>query len=378
MLLNERCNDNNSFHIAIAMDIDKSHNKYMTNSTSSNDNNMISSSSEEIADDCLEALQAMKRRECNYRIGDYLHRNDQEGPPIRSHVNADCRYQMCRWSFTMIDYLHYHKNDVAVAMYILDRFLDVSPWVLTDRSTFQLASITCLYMSIKLNETVGVALDMMVQVSHGSFTVRQFETMERIILHATKWRINPPTPMQMGHLLARWLSCHDKRLPFETLLDLINMQVVTALLDYGMVTVAPSLVAVAALLNAVECMGVTSSTDQGHILHNVTSVLEFSARDRQLLNLAQERLYENFSGNPTPAVTSRSVVETTSPFVSASSTLAIGLGQHKPACGIANNDARPISPNVVSASPGSLGTKTPKRYNHPHSSSSLSSQSMIR
>jgi hypothetical protein len=328
---------------------------------------MTFSSSEDTANDCLEALKAMKRRESNYRIGDYLHRRDEEGPTPRSHVNADCRYRMCQWSFSIIEYLHYHIDDVAISMYILDRFLDASPWALTDRSAFQLASITCLYMSIKLNETVGVALDMMVQVSHGTFTVRQFEAMERIILQATKWNVNPPTPMQMGYFLARWLSCQDQRLPVDTLLDLINMQVKTALLDYGLVTVAPSLVAVAALLNAMESMGVTSSKDQGHILHNITGMLEFSATDRQLLHLTQQRLYENLSGHTTPAVSSR-VVQTESPSLLATSTLV--KEQRNAVYDNIINDTRPISPNIVSASPGALGYETPKRYYHSHSLSS--------
>jgi hypothetical protein len=348
----------------------------MSNNTTSNENSMNTfSSSVDAADDYLETLKVMRRRESNYLIGDYLHRKDGEGSTSRSHVNVDCRFQMCQWSFTIVDYLHYHEDDVAVAMYILDRFLDVSPWALTDRSTFQLASITCLYMSVKLNETVGVSLDMMVQVSHGTFTVQQFEAMERIILQATKWHINPPTPMQMGYLLARWLSCQDLRLPFDTLLDLINTQVKTALLDYGLVTVPPSLVAAAALFNAVESMRVTSSKDQGHFLQNITSILEFSASDRQLLHLAQQRLYENLSGNPTPAIATRSVAETKSPSVSVTSTLVVD--QHKEVYGSGINDTRPISPNVVSASPAALGDKTPKMYSHAHSSSS-STQPIVR
>ncbi|KAG7345481.1 cyclin-like protein [Nitzschia inconspicua] len=248
------------------------------------------------ADDCIVILKGLKQRENKYRVGDYLGRfAEQVSAPSKSQVDVQCRYQMCQWSYSIADYCKLKKDTVASAINTLDRFLDATPCALTDQSVFQLAAMTSMYMSVKLNEVNGLGMDCMVAFSRGSFSARQYETMEKIIVEACKWYMNPPTANQIGHELVLWMCGQDNIIPFDTLLDLVNLQVEAAVYDYYLVTAAPSLIAVAAFLNAVEGMEVHTPQEQRRIRNKVISAIEMSRSESQLLPKAQQRLYELIS-----------------------------------------------------------------------------------
>ncbi|KAG7336478.1 hypothetical protein IV203_024844 [Nitzschia inconspicua] len=119
--------------------------------------------------------------------------------------------------------------------------------------------------------------------------------MEKIIVETCKWYMNPPTANQIGHELVLWMCGQDNIVPFDTLLDLVNLQVEAAVYDYYLVTAAPSLVAVAAFLNAVEGMGVHTPQEQRRIRNKVISTIEMSRSESQLLPKVQQRLYELIS-----------------------------------------------------------------------------------
>lgn len=63
------------------------------------------------------------------------------------------------------------------------------------RDDFQLFSMTCLYMVIKINEIYPRKLGMeaLVNMSRGFYSVRDVTLAEQDILKALKWHVNPPT-----------------------------------------------------------------------------------------------------------------------------------------------------------------------------------------
>lgn len=371
--------------LAVAMDVDDN---CQTDSvtTSSNDPIMVqtpppSSSSVDACDDYVTILKAMKQSEVKYRVGDYLHRlSEQQQQPTNpskseSYVNAECRHRMCQWSFSVADFCHYQKDTVAVSMKILDRFLDVTPWVLQDRSAFQLAALTSMYMAVKLIETAGLPMKQVAELSKGAFTIEQFEAMERAILEAANWFINPPTATQMGYRMAQWMSSLDHRLPLDALLDLINMQLEAAVFDYYLVTAAPSLLSVAALFNAMEGMAVHTPEELRQIRHMVTSTLDISPADLKLLPQAQVRLYELLSGDPSRLTSTTKAMVNTAPSSTSTPSTIVPYTVDSNSCGSINNDVRPISPNSVSGSPSAFETPQPNasKRNYSFSNSLLRS-----
>lgn len=297
-------------------------------------------------DDCILVLKILKRREAKYCIGNYLRRFHNENPSApKDCVDVLCRNQMCQWINSIVDFCKCDRSSVASAMSLLDRFLNVSPWALKDRKTFQLAAMTSIYLSLKVNEVNGLGLDSMVAMSKNTFSMEQFEAMERSMVEACQWYLNPPTANQMGHWLAQWASQQDSRLPIDALLDLINMQVENAVYDYYLIAAAPSLVSIAALLNAMDSMGLFTTQEQQSIKGKVTTTLEMSHSDLHLLPQVQQRLYELLSIE-TVLCTSHDTISESAPSAKVISTTTTTPSQSR-RC--PQKDVRPISPQSVSA-----------------------------
>jgi hypothetical protein len=124
--------------------------------------------------------------------------------------------------------------------------------------------------------------------------------MERIMLESCKWLLNPPTVLSFGHRLVELVSSTDRRYPLETLLELTNMQVEPALYDYVLCSaVPPSLVAISAVMNAIEGMEISSEKEQRLMLNELCSTLKISNNDEYDMDLIQRiqiRLYEGLTG----------------------------------------------------------------------------------
>lgn len=84
------------------------------------------------------------------------------------------------------------------------------------RRKFQLLAVTCLYTAIKLHgeiESVDgerriINIETFVELSCGAFQVELIEQMERCLLFALHWHLNPPTPLRfvlcMMDLIPQW------------------------------------------------------------------------------------------------------------------------------------------------------------------------------
>jgi hypothetical protein len=262
------------------------------------------SSSSLTAETLMDSLLAMRNMESRYAICDYMSKVT-EIMPNENKVDTECRLKMCEWSYAIVEHCHFHKETAAISTILLDMFLERVPWALTDKSAFQLAAITSLYTSIKIHETQSLAAETMSILSRDVFTVEQIEAMERMMLSANHYLLNPPTMLSFAYRLAKWVSTVDKRYPFETLLELTNMQLEAALFDYAFISVEQSVIAVAAVHNAMEGMAVAPEHEQAELLGNVCSVLQISipssvhwedSPEDCLVRQVQIRLYEGLIG----------------------------------------------------------------------------------
>jgi hypothetical protein len=141
-----------------------------------------------------------------------------ESPPVpNSSADMDhlppWRSQMCAWAYTAGDTFGHHRSTVAVAFNLLDRYLaaeSIAGATIT-REDFQLYTMTCLYMAVKLMEECHeqISLYSMVDMSRGYFSTSDFEQTELEILAALDWRVNPPTAATICNLLLELFGRDD-------------------------------------------------------------------------------------------------------------------------------------------------------------------------
>jgi hypothetical protein len=124
---------------------------------------------------------------------------------------------------------------------------------------FQLVTMTCLYIALKLKCQSKVPLDYMVQLSRGTVTIEELRAMECELLGQLGWLLHPPTSFDfLKHylkLLRPVNSCNSNSAETQrwtALEDMASFLIELSVLDYYFVTHRPSTVAIAALLNAMD------------------------------------------------------------------------------------------------------------------------------
>jgi hypothetical protein len=216
--------------------------------------------------DMLATIQVMRmQEESNYAISpNYL---DQHQPPADSlrgplgftglPVDAECRFKMAEWKHQVVDFCKFQRETSEISMSFLDRFLS-SPagWeARNNRKVFQLAAMACLYTSIKLNEPEAVDPKTVAGLSRGAHSEEQVEAMERKILFALDWKLNPPTALSFCHnflALLTELSAEQK----EAVLEVAKFQTELAVSEYYFVGTNPSTIAFAAIVNAFQSLNI--------------------------------------------------------------------------------------------------------------------------
>ena len=156
----------------------------------------------------------------------------------------------------MVDHFDLNREVVSTAMSHLDRFLGVYNGVV-DKNLFQLLAMTCLYLSIKLNEFKHLlipgsksSMDTILQLSRGFFTLKEMEKMEYEVLQRLRWHVHPPTAQLFVKHFLFHLSVEEHELH-----DLAQFMIELSVMDYFFVSYKPSEIAIAALLNSMERLG---------------------------------------------------------------------------------------------------------------------------
>eukprot|EP00542_Grammatophora_oceanica_P009416 CAMPEP_0194026086 /NCGR_PEP_ID=MMETSP0009_2-20130614/393_1 /TAXON_ID=210454 /ORGANISM="Grammatophora oceanica, Strain CCMP 410" /LENGTH=282 /DNA_ID=CAMNT_0038664593 /DNA_START=78 /DNA_END=926 /DNA_ORIENTATION=- len=236
-------------------------------------------------EDVISSVEAMRRQEQEtYHCEDYLYTSSR-GAPSRGPLAADveCRTKMAEWCYQVVDFCRFNRETVGIAMDMLDRYLMASPAAIEDRKIFQLAAMTCLYTAVKVHEPEAMEPKTISGLSRGAYTVEQVEEMERQILVAIKWRVNPPTALSfVHHFLA--LTQVDA----SELMDMAKFQTELAVSEYALAGIPKSTIALCALANA----GLPN-TD----LQRISQVAQI-AIDANVIR-TQETLYNAMNSNAT-------------------------------------------------------------------------------
>ena len=252
-----------------------------------------SSCSSEGADALIESIRAMRHRENAYSTGDYLSKTSSMS--CVEPVDEGCRSTMCQWSIQVVDHCKLNRETVAIATNLLDRFLETSPWALADRSAFQLAAITGLYTCVKIHEPQAIALETMANLSRNVYTSGQISSMERVMLENVKWLVNQPSAFAFARDFCEFLAVVDERYSDETLLDLVKLEIESSLINYELSMIPPSVVAFAAVMNAVEGMDLSSPAEQKEMESFLISAAQIGSEYPNMEDI-QIQLYEGLLG----------------------------------------------------------------------------------
>lgn len=256
------------------------------------------------AADCI-AVMRLQEESDSYRCVDYFTEGGRlaagasvgdDGSSGGNAIDATCRTKMCQWCEQVVDFCNFDRDTVSVSMALLDRFLSASlvagrspqphPRAVDARlcrKEYQLASMTALYIAVKLSEPVEMDTELVSELSRGCYSARDVADMEMDMLDALGWKVNGPTP---AVFLAYFLALLPQRgdsgseRPAEAfLLDAGCRQAELAASDSALVPFNPSTVAVAALVNALEAASdsVMSANDKIALLTDVRNVTGIEA-----------------------------------------------------------------------------------------------------
>lgn len=95
-----------------------------------------------------------------------------------------------------------------------------------DSRTYQLAAMTSLYISIKLDHygkrLKRFKLHSFVELSRGQFVGEDIVNMENAILQTLTWRVHPPTPMTFVSYFLKVLMPHSHKPKFDLVLHVVR------------------------------------------------------------------------------------------------------------------------------------------------------------
>lgn len=208
---------------------------------------------EEVAD-CLYLMKIQE--ETTYRVRDYLTESAKIRKRSSKPVDSDCRIKMCEWCYQVVDFCKFRRETVGIGMSYLDRYLCTSRGksALCNRKEYQLAAMTALYIAIKLHEPLEMETSLLADLSRGCYTEMEFVEMEQVILQALEWRVNGPTALGFVQHLMAFLPESVHPIVSESIFDYARFQTELATADQNFVSLKPSEVGLAAVLNAMEGM----------------------------------------------------------------------------------------------------------------------------
>lgn len=210
----------------------------------------------------VETVKAMISQDSAYRCEDYLSRL---APPVdkessrcsptniadtTSTIDAICREKMAEWSFRVCDHFHVSRDIVAMSFSFLDRFVNLCS---CDRSAFKLAAMTTLYLAAKINGAHAISIHSLAELSRGEFEMSHISEMETIILQTLQWKVNPPTAQCFVNAFYNYLPVPQEPVSIA-IYQRATFFVELALYDYTFVTKERTLLALAAIINAMEGM----------------------------------------------------------------------------------------------------------------------------
>lgn len=211
--------------------------------------------------EATDRLRALSSKDTQYITEDYLSRGFRPFETMtrfgidscsfkdcQEPIDETCRQKMVDWAFRVSDHFHTSREIVSYAFSFLDRFVSRCT---CDRTAFKLASMTSLYMAIKLFNPKQISIHSLSDLSRGEFTFDHIAEMERVILKTLDWMLNPPTIQSFIGSLHEYIPLDDPSL-LHAVYQRATFFSELALYDYALIVERRLHLAIASILNAIE------------------------------------------------------------------------------------------------------------------------------
>lgn len=201
--------------------------------TAANDNHGDHSNA---AADVVATLRGLRRQESKFYNRTSMFQFLQQSQDQDQECSVDTtelywgswRRQMIAWQFSLANTCDFHTDTIEVATSLVDRFVAVQQQLLHQANRYQVACMTGFYIAVKVHESQCLTPDQLQTLSGGRFQASDIEAMEREMLQAIQWRVNPPTIAASCELLVQLLPstmipCHVRQQVLEVALSLIPL-----------------------------------------------------------------------------------------------------------------------------------------------------------
>lgn len=273
------------------------------------------------SEDIIDRILVMRKQETNYRSRNYLENNsiaetDPEGlistkeskdiskgygESSYRRVDEFCREQIVEWSFRVVDYFHIDREVVAIATSYLDRFLGICN---CDKKSFKLAATAALHLAIKLNDSYKKDMvNVLSDLSRGEFKLQDIIQMEKFMIETLSWFLHPPTPSSfVGHII----KLMPESTPPSYILKISALAAFfteLSLCDYYFTTQLPSVIAMAAVQNAIEILSLTEfSFDlEGKFLQRIAIIFNVDYDSQEVVD-GRRRLWSVYGRSEESAI----------------------------------------------------------------------------
>lgn len=213
---------------------------------------------------------------------------------LQQGENIECRYNMVDWCYRMIDFCHFNRETVAIAMNFVDRFVnsDNGMEYLINNTLYQLVAVTALYTAIKIHEMQSIDLQSLTNISNGTYSLEQIEGVEREMIEALNWRMNPPTAISFVRYLLDAIPTHFKLSAQvkKILLKLSCVQTEYAVFDEELIKNKMSIIGYCSLVNALAII-VSDLVVLKQLKNILAQKLHFQKHDHNEVALVQPKLY---------------------------------------------------------------------------------------
>lgn len=200
-----------------------------------------------------------KQEDSIYMKSDYLSQLGSTyllNPLDNIPIDKECRSKMAMWYFQVVEYCDFNRETASISMSYLDRFLSTKEGtsVLYDRRDFQLAAMVCLELAVKIHEPKELDMNMLSELSKGSYPVMELSKMEKNILSALNWRMSPLTASSFASYLLELLPQNVPLSIKEKIESFTWLQIELSIKDYCFVVYKPSIIALASIFNAIDSL----------------------------------------------------------------------------------------------------------------------------
>ena len=229
-------------------------------------------------------------------------------------IDLKCRVRMVEWCFRLVDSTGFNREVVYVAMSFLDRFLScrsspASIKVISCRKKYQLATLAALSLAIKMNHNT-ICAKTLSDLSRGGHSATQILSMENTILMTLGWRTNGPTTYDFLNYVISLVAENGQQhsiFASSEFKELCHFQLDSSVGDYFFCFERPSIIAIAAILNAAESSSnLMSRTAQRTFVHELRQFCDVDLLSGEMQTVASRlRLLLKNNGVSLPQLASK-------------------------------------------------------------------------